>query len=268
MSRNIDPNSEAPWRYALLLATRGRPWNLERLSAAIHSSAVRPDLVDIWVYVDEDDPQLEAYQATETPTHRLIVGPRVRLAATWNALAQLTQESGHPRHEYTHFLLWGDDVIPETPGWDLHIAKRAADAGPGWFYGRDGIWDDRPWDEHPEHLVLPTATAMSVELYRALSYVAPPGLVHLCIDLAWRDLGIRTGTLHCLPGVMIRHVHRLVGAPNDLTYIEANEGEQARNDHMAYDRWKHSDRFTRDVEKIGALVASQAVAERLSRADA
>ncbi len=265
---NLDPNGEAPWRYALLLATRGRPWNLDRLSAAIHSTAVRPDLVDIWVYVDSDDPHLEEYRRTETPTYRMMVGPRIRLAQTWNELAARADAAQEIGKHYTHFLLWGDDVIPETPGWDLHFAKRAADAGPGWFYGRDGIWDDRPWDEHPEHLVLPTATAMSVELYRALGYVAPPGLVHLCIDLAWRDLGIRTGTLHCLPGVMIRHVHRLVGAPNDLTYIEANEGEQARGDHMAYERWKHSDRFTRDVEKIGALVASQDVAERLSRADA
>ncbi len=241
-----------PYRYALLLATRGRPWNLERLHATIQDTAERPDLVDIWCYIDGDDPSgLAAYQATGVPVHRWIEGPRIKLAASWNELAVAAAAHREVGRHYSHFLLWGDDVIPETLGWDRIFAERSKAFGPGFFYGRDGIWDDRPWFEHPEHIALPTAVAMSIEAYEALGYVSPPGVLkHLCIDMVWRDLGVESGTLHYCPDVMVRHLHRLVGAPDDDTYREANDGQQKTDDFVAYPKWRDSEDFWRDVEKL------------------
>jgi len=239
-------------RYAVLLATRGRPWNVERLHAAIQDTAERPDLVDLWCYVDDDDPEgIEKYRATEVPAV-WATGPRMRLARTWNHIAQLVMDLGKP---YTHLLAWGDDVVPETPGWDRLFAEAGARTGPGFYYGRDGIWDYREWPDHPEHLVLPTATAITVDAYRALGYVSPPGLVHLCIDLCWRDVAMAAGALHYLPEIMIRHYHRIAGAPDDQTYRDANDDIAQKNtDSLAHSSWRMSPRFDRDAEKLRGAV--------------
>ncbi len=243
-----------PYRYAVLMATRGRPWNLTRLHAAVADTAARPDLVDFWVYVDEDDPVgMAAYQQTEVPAFRWIEGPRLRLAGTWNQLAEQASATGR----YTHLLTWGDDVLPETPAWDALFATATEVRGPGFYYGRDGIWDGRPLESNPEHLVLPTATAITTDLYEAVGYIAPPGLKHLCIDCAWRDLGLATGTLHFLPEIMIRHIHRIAGAPDDETYREANDGQQKTDDFNAYNRWVHSDHFNRTVDRINAFLEAR-----------
>lgn len=251
-------SSREPYRYAVLLATRGRPWNMERLHAAIQCSAERPDLVDLWCYVDDDDPEgIDKYQATEVPAVWL-TGPRLKLARTWNHLAERIAGDATRRvatRSYTHLLAWGDDVIPETLGWDRMFAESSAKNGPGIYYGLDGVWDHSVWPEHPEHLMLPTATAITVDAYRALGWIAPPGLVHLCIDLCWRDVAAAAGCLHLDRDIMIRHYHRMKGAPDDQTYRDANDDqEQKRTDALAHAAYVGSPRFQRDIEKLRGLM--------------
>ena len=92
---------------------------------------------------------------------------------------------------------------------------------------------------------------MSAGLYQVLGWASPPGLVHLCIDVAWRDLGIEAGCLFFEPDVTIRHFHRCVGAPNDQTYRDANDNpEQFRNDNLVVQRWKLSKDFQLDAQNI------------------
>lgn len=247
--------AEHPYRYAILLATRGRPWNLARLHSAIVDTAERPDLVDIWCYVDDDDPEgIDAYKATEVPAV-FITGPRIRLAASWNDLARRVTDNGDVYGPpYTHLLAWGDDVMPETPGWDRLFAEASWRTGPGFYYGRDGVWDGKRWEQHPEHLVLPTATAITVDAYRTLGWIAPPGLVHLCIDLCWRDVGAASSTLHFVEDIMVRHLHRCVGFADDQTYRDANDDQQQKNaDARAHKEYVWSPRFQRDVQKLATL---------------
>lgn len=243
-----------PYRYAVLLATRGRPWNVERLHAAIADTAERPDLVDLWCYVDDDDPEgIEKYRATEIPAVWL-TGSRLKLARTWNRIAELAVNHGGAAR-YTHLLAWGDDVIPETSGWDRMFAEASWRLGPGVYYGLDGVWDHSVWPEHPEHLMLPTAAAITVDAYRALGWIAPPGLVHLCIDLCWRDVAAAAGCLYLDRDIMIRHYHRIMGAPDDQTYRDANDDqEQKRTDALAHAAYVGSPRFQRDVEKLRGVV--------------
>jgi len=240
---------ETPWQLSVLVPSRGRPGSIQRLWDAIQLTASRPELIRLLVRLDDDDPTAGRYPLQSVDQVWYSTGPRIRLAASWNALARVAVTAGA-----THLALWGDDNIPVTRGWDRTFVNRLAKDGPGWVYGRDGVWDRVHWDEHPEHLVLPTATVMSAELYEALGWVAPPGLVHLCIDLAWRDLGQAAGCLFFEPDVTIRHFHRVAGAPNDQTYRDANDnGAQVRGDHLNVQRWRMSRDFQRDLETIRSL---------------
>jgi hypothetical protein len=95
---------------------------------------------------------------------------------------------------------------------------------------------------------------MSVEAYRALGWVSAPGLVHLCIDVAWRDVALAADCLFYEPSVFIRHFHRVSGAPDDQTYRDANDDREQRDgDGRALTRWKHSPDFERAVEALKAM---------------
>jgi hypothetical protein len=230
----------------VLVPSRGRPASIARLWQAIQDTAAHPERIRLLVRLDDDDPTADRYPLQNVDQVWYSRGPRIRLARSWNALARVAATA-----DATHLALWGDDNIPITQGWDRAFVDRLEQDGPGWVYGRDGIWDGQPHPEHPEHLVLPTATVMSVGLYQALGWVAPPGLVHLCIDVAWRDLGLDAGCLFYEPGVMIRHFHRVAGAPNDATYSDANDNpEQFRADNIGIQRWAMSRDYQQDLATV------------------
>lgn len=233
----------------VLVPSRGRPRNILRLMSAIRDTAECPDSIRVRVRLDDDDPMAGRYRpGSELGGPYLITttGSRTRLASSWNELAEDAWMGGA-----THIALWGDDNIPVTKGWDRAFVDASRANGPGFYYGRDGVWDHTYDKDVPGHLVLPTATVWPIETYRALGWVAPAGLVHLCIDLAWRDLGVATGTLHYLPDVQIRHLHRCVGAPDDQTYRDANDNSvQYAVDQNAFSAWRNGSRFTDDMQKV------------------
>ena len=231
----------------VLVPSRGRPGNIERLwRAIIATRAAHPARITLRVRLDDDDPAVNAYPETHGDALIYTYGPRIRLAASWNEQAREAIRAGA-----THLALWGDDVVPETQGWDEKLIGMLDRYGPGFAYGRDGIWDHTYDQQVTGHLVLPTACIMSAELAHALGWVSPPGLVHLCVDLAWRDLGFATGSLFYDPGVLIRHVHRLTGAPDDQTYRDANDnGDQVRTDNLAFRAWREGKGFRADMETV------------------
>ncbi|HET9725769.1 MAG TPA: hypothetical protein VFP28_02565 [Gemmatimonadales bacterium] len=233
-----------PYALDILVPSRGRPHSIHRLIRAISDTAAHPERIRVMVRTDDDDPAQDQYfRMPPAPGWMITRGPRIRLAESWNEQAAQAAENGVT----THLALWGDDVIPVTPGWDRTFIERLDQDGPGFVYGRDGVWDHTFNQSVPGHLVLPTAVVMPIEVYRALGWIAPAGLIHLCIDVAWRDLGIACDALHYEPGVFIRHFHRLCGAPDDATYREANDSSaQVNADNRAFRAWRESDRFELD----------------------
>ena len=65
-------------RISLLLPTRGRPELLRRFLESVLARSERPDLVEVVVYADEDDPMSHGFQV-EGLEVRTIVGPRVTM---------------------------------------------------------------------------------------------------------------------------------------------------------------------------------------------
>lgn len=205
---------------AILVPSRGRPRNLARLVAAIADTANGPH--QVWARIDDDDPR--RYEPLDGVTY--LRGPRIRFVASVNELADAAIAAGA-----THLAILGDDVVPETVGWDETLIA-ALRGRIGVAYGSDGL-------EHLHGADLPTHVVVPAELFRRLGWVALPALRHLFCDNVWRELGNAVNNLVYRPDVKLTHLHRWNRkAPDDRTYREANDKRARAKDRDAFEAWR------------------------------
>lgn len=221
----------------VLVPSRGRPGNVERLAAAWDETQTGATL---WVCLDDDDPLVDEYMkvAAEHPCVLLLVAPRMRLGGTLNYYA--VERAGDFR--WVGFM--GDDHLPRTLRWDEEVTRVLADlentAGYGMVYGDDLFQGEN----------LPTAVFMSGNIPRRLHFIAPPGQTHLYLDDFWKALGIRLGCLQYLPEVVIEHMHPAAGkADTDATYDEANSISRYALDRAHFDAYLQH-RLAADVNDL------------------
>lgn len=219
---------------AIIVPSRGRPANLERLWHAVNATAAGS--FRFVACLDSDDyanyPQLKRIE--------YMIAPRMRLAAWYNYAAESLA------FDHRYLALWADDVVPETPGWDEALLGELEQVPFGVAYGDDCI----------QHENLPTHPIVTSSMFHALGWVTPPQLEHLYIDNAWKDLGQWTDSLKYRPDVITRHHHWIAGlAENDEVYRDANDGPRAEADQIAYHGWRSSDVFAQAVMKLRALAA-------------
>jgi hypothetical protein len=208
-------------KLAIVVPTRGRPHNIKRLADALEKTCTTD--YQLFIRIDEDDksyyPLPILHNATWTS------GPRVFFAASTNETVELALQE----NDFTHIAVLGDDVLPETVGWD----KMMIDALPelGVAYGSDGL-------EHLHGQDLPTHIVVPVEMYRRLGWIALPTLRHLFCDNVWRELGKLTSFIY-VPEAKLTHLHRWnKKAPNDTTYEEANDKKKREQDREAFESWR------------------------------
>jgi len=222
---------------ALIVPSRGRPNNVDRLYNALQATASNVELI---VAVDDDDPHLPGYREIHARHDRMFalgVGPRLRLVGTLNATALAVP------HRYVGFM--GDDHMPRTKGWDERYIDVLDAAGPGGMvFGNDMI-------QGPN---LPTHIAMDRRIVDGLGFMAPAVLTHLYVDNFWLDLGHELGTLRYLPDVIVEHLHPAAhSAEWDATYADANSTERDTTDKHAYLTYRAT-QFPVDVARLrGAL---------------
>lgn len=215
----------------VLVPSRGRPQNLERLARAIAATADTP--VRIRVRLDSDDPSRDGYPELDNVSYT--TGPRVHFAASVNELAA--------ESDATHFAILGDDVLPETLGWDTALLASLGD-GIGVAYGSDGL-ELLHGPDLPTHVLVPRA------IFDRLGWIALPALRHLFCDNVWRDLGNAVDNLVYSPNVKLTHLHRWnKTAPDDDTYREANDKAKRLHDRRAYVNWRHGDGYRHAVQKL------------------
>lgn len=221
-----------------IVPSRGRPHNIADLYVAWSETTNRD--ASLLVAVDDDDPTLPEYQRVCSRAGiALEVGPRLRLTGTLNKVA--TERA--PHHRAVAFM--GDDHRPRTIGWDSHIMAALDGLGIGFAYGNDLIQGEK----------MATAVAMTSNIVAALGYMAPPQMVHLCLDLVWVDWGRAIQRIAYLPDTVIEHMHPHVGkAALDAGYEEANSPQQTASDHAAYHAYRNGPQFAADVEKLRALL--------------
>ena len=206
------------FKLAITVPTRGRPHNLERLANAAKKTCV----VDYEILARIDDDDTSEYPAIDGV--RYIVGPRIFFAASLNELAEIATNEG-----FTHMAILGDDVLPETKGWDLELMNAVPELGVA--YGSDGL-ENLHGKDLPTHVVVP------VEMYKKLGWIGLPTLRHLFCDNVWRELGKLTSFIY-MPNIHLTHLHRWnKAAPDDLTYQEANDKEKRDADRLAFEKWR------------------------------
>jgi hypothetical protein len=165
---------------------------------------------------------------------------RKGLAAWTNALAARYLDESVP-----YLASVGDDMVPETDGWDERLITAIEHMGGGFAYPFDGRRSD-----------IPECCVVSTPIVAALGWMALPTSSHWFIDTAWGDLG-RPDRLAYLPDVTVRHLHPNVagGDPHDQTYEDANP--QLTKDLAAYQRWRLMD-MPRDREKVRSACSDPA----------
>jgi hypothetical protein len=198
----------------VLVPTRERPGNARRLVKAVAGTAALD--TRIVFAVDDDD---TSYDGVNLAPAAVLRGPRRDVGAWTSDLAAALAED-------CRFLAsLGDDHVPVTAGWDALLVA-ALDGRMGVAYGND----------LHQGAEAPTACLIPSPVITALGYMAPPGPVHLFIDLFWKRLGQDLGCLEYLPEVVVEHVHPHAGkAPWDDSYRRSDA--LSGSDGAAYDRF-------------------------------
>lgn len=100
---------------SVLLPTRKRPQNLERMVDSIFKTA--KNFPEIVIYVDDDD--TESAAKVEALGQTLIVGPRITMSDYWNKC--------YDRSTGDIVMQCGDDVLFRTKDWDVLVEQAFAE---------------------------------------------------------------------------------------------------------------------------------------------
>ena len=230
----------------VIIPTRGRPQAVPALVQAWQETGATADLL---FAVDNDDPELATYKAEAAklkgdPRFRFTYGKRLRLCGTLNAQAVKAAK------KYRYLAFMGDDHRPRPAAmaWDARI-RECLSGGPGIVYGNDLLMGER----------MPTAVAMTADIVRTLGHMAPPSLVHLCLDLCWLDWGKGMGRITYLPDMVIEHLHPANGkADLDAGYEECNSDAQVSADSAAYYEYRDGGGLDTDLAKLRKLIEEAA----------
>lgn len=227
----------------ILIPSRGRPDNLERFIRATQGTAADWHM---YIRLDDDDPEREGYSELLTDAlinaedSRISVywGKRIGLAKSLNELAKHAAADG-----MTHLGMFGDDVLPLTPEWDVRLVA-ALKGRLGVAYGDDGLRDKHAPD-------LPTHYITQTEVFKRLGYLAPPKIKHLFLDNVARDIGRYLKNFVYVP-VSIRHMHPWAEGEHlhDTTYAEGGRNPDIRRmDYMSYIQWSQDRSWKKALRK-------------------
>jgi hypothetical protein len=220
---------------ALLVPSRGRPQSIARLVDAMDKTC--HGNTALIVGVDEDDPELPAYQALGGC--HVIVRPsyRGRLVEWLNYLAR---QYHWPYRALGHI---GDDNVPHTPGWDVRIMESLET---NLFCFGDDLDPGRPAGSLSIHIF------MRSEVVTKLGYMGPPSIQHMYVDPVWYAWGQAT-SIEFLPDVVLEHLHYSLGRSTKDASYEHSTGLIPR-DCEAYNAYcDDPNGLNADIRKLGGV---------------
>jgi hypothetical protein len=228
----------------VIVPSRGRPGNIRHLIDSWQATDAHATLV---VAVDNDDPTLESYQKIDehtTDQFQLVVGPRLRMAGTLNAVAMSRiMRAGTLDTDIIGFM--GDDHRPRTTQWDATVEDVFRQWPHCVVYGNDLL----------QGMNLPTQVFMSAGIIKTLGYMVPPGFTHLFLDNTWKAWGQSMNRLVYLHDTVIEHMHPVAGKSAwDARYEEVNAGQMYADDEVAFKRYVAGSLHD-DAEKLRSLIS-------------
>jgi len=222
-------------KMCVVVPSRGRPENAERLAQAFKDTNTEADL---YIVIDNDDPKWNEYAKSENykklPADNKTGGCAKSLNTGAVYLLDITK---FPLYDY--FVFMGDDHIPRTQGWDKAFIQ-ALGQNTGIVYGDDLL----------QGANLPTAFGMSRDLVNELRGMTFPGCVHLFFDNFVKQLGLDLEYLKYLPDVIIEHLHPIAGkAEMDEGYARVNQPKWYENDLLTLQKYLGSVEYAELVRK-------------------
>lgn len=224
-------------RLALLVPSRGRPHQADRLARSLELCEADTDII---FGLDHDDITLPSYlqmlpQLRADDHIKIVVGEREVLGPKTNSLWAQVHDL------YTHFGSFGDDHWPRTMGWDRTLMEATGPTGIS--YGDDLAMGPN----------LCTAPVLTADIPEALGWMCLPGLNHYCVDNVWKDLGTGADCLNYRGEVIVEHMHVTNGKSyNDQTYVDAGGFHEGHPDYRAYLAWQQ-DGMEADVATVRKL---------------
>jgi len=222
-------------KMCVVVPSRGRPENAERLAQAFKDTGAEADL---YIVIDNDDPKWNEYAKSENykklPADNKTGGCAKSLNTGAVLLLDITK---YPLYDY--FVFMGDDHLPRTQGWDKAFIQ-ALGQNTGIVYGDDLLQGSN----------LPTAFGMSRDLVEELQGMTFPGCVHLFFDNFVKQLGLDLEYLKYLPDVIIEHLHPIAGkAEMDEGYARVNQPKWYEQDLLILQRYFASAEYAELVRK-------------------
>lgn len=241
-------------RLAIIVPTRGRPENIERVIGAWDFTNAW-DVADLILAVDGDDPAYQGYldlferhrhPDTGEPLFSMAVQDRwVPMVHKLNRVAVQLAEG----RRYFALGFAGDDHLPRTMNWARRYLAVLRELGTGMVYGDDGY----------QGVKLSTEWAVTSDAVRKLGRMVPAPVEHMYCDNSMMDLYGGAGALRHLPEIRIEHMHPIAGkADTDAQYKRVNDRGQFRKDRTAYQDWLDKDSM-RDVAAVRAMRAGRPV---------
>jgi len=196
-----------PTFISLLLPTRCRPQQVERLFGSIRDTTAHLDRMEVILYVDEDDATSRHLDDDRFAVTRIIGPPDTMGAYNTACLARARGDI---------IMLANDDMVMRTVGWDdrLRGVDAAHDDKVYLAYGND-LFKNRGWCTFP---VLSRRTCeLLVEPY-PVAYHGAFIDSHL-VDVFQRLARLGEDRVRYLPDVVFEHLHYRVGKSEfDETY--------------------------------------------------
>lgn len=211
---------------AIIVPTRGRPANIERVISAWDFTNAW-DHADLILVADADDPEIQGYRDLIDPEAcpvRLLEIPQ------WMPMVHKLDLAAREMAE----LYWavgfaGDDHLPQTIGWAARYLTVLRELGTGMVYGDDGYQGAK----------LATEWAMTSDVVRALGRMVPAPVEHMFCDNAVLELFTAAGAARHLPEVRIEHRHPYAGkAASDAQYERVNSRDQMGRDRRTFRKWQ------------------------------
>lgn len=189
---------------AVLLPSRGRVISLIDSTASLINQAERPDLLEILVAADPDDPKTAEYAARIPRTSCWIAPERYGYRGLHHYFNGLCDLVG-PFNNMAWALLWNDDARMLTPGWDRVLRDQ-----PSELIVAD-LWVDK---HSPDLCTFPAIRRWAIA---ALGTFSP---VTCHCDTWWQDIGRALNGIRPVPIKVDHQRFDLTGKHDDPTYRE------------------------------------------------
>lgn len=223
-------------KISILTPTRERCEKAQRFAASVLNTASEPDNIELWFYVDDDDPQLSSYSNWHLecpPQVHIHIGPPISVSKSWNIIADLCNGD--------ILIMGNDDLVYRSERWDevliSEVAKIDDKIYVAWF--NDGINGEK-------HCAFP---AVSCEWFNVLGYFTP-GIFEFIANDTWVfDIGRKLDRLIYIKDVYAEHEHFSTGKMQaDETTMRNRRDGRIQRDLTLYD--ETDGEREKDAEKL------------------